>query len=445
MAGGSAETIYFGCGYAELSHWQFVLDTPMEKKVIAIIATLDTKGPEAGFVKARIESAGYGTLILDTGILKRMDPQAPIPEVSADEIAREGGEDRSDLIARSGEKETRNRGIRAMAKGCTKILRRLYDEGRVCAVIGLGGAQGTEIGTSAMRALPIGVPKVMVSTVASGQAPFGMYTGTRDITMMHSVVDILGLNALTRRILANAAGAVVGMADVRLAEDDSRRLRVGITIYGQTTPAALAIKPKLEEKGYEVYAFHSNGTGGKAMEELASEGLLDALFDLSTHELVDEIFGGIHASDHSRLLAGGLKGLPRLVVPGGLDLITLRKPETVPEAYRAQPFVRHNPHITLVRLTKDQMIRVAEVMVERLNQATGPVVVVIPTGGFSFYNRDGLHFRDMEADRAFTQFLRDRLKTNIPVLEINSHVNDPPFVGEILDIFEELVKPYKFP
>jgi uncharacterized protein (UPF0261 family) len=415
----------------------------MQKKVIAIIATLDTKGPEVGFVKAQIESAGYGTLILDTGILRRSDPQTPIPQVSADEIAREGGEDRSDLIARRDEKETRNRSIRAMAKGSAKILRKLYDEGQVCAVIGLGGAQGTEIGTCAMRALPIGVPKVMVSTVASGQAPFGIYTGTRDITIMHSVVDILGLNALTRRILANAAGAVVGMANSQLAEDASRRLRVGITIYGQTTPAALAIKPKLEAKGYEVFAFHSNGTGGKAMEELATEGLLDALFDLSTHELVDEMFGGIHASDSSRLLAGGLKGIPRLVVPGGLDLITLREPETVPEVYRAQPFVRHNPHITLVRLSKEQLLRVAGVVVERLNQAAGPVVVVIPTGGFSFYNRDGLHFRDLEADNAFTQFLRDRLKSEIPVLEINSHVNDPPFIAEVVDIFEELVKPYK--
>jgi uncharacterized protein (UPF0261 family) len=415
----------------------------MQKKAIAIIVTLDTKGPEAGFVKVQIESAGYGTLILDTGILKRSDPQAPIPQVSADEIAREGGEDRSELNARCDEKDTRNRAVRAMAEGSAKILRKLYDEGQVCAVISLGGAQGTEIGTCAMRALPIGVPKVMVSTVASGRAPFGIYTGTRDITIMHSVVDILGLNALTRRILANAAGAVVGMANARLPEDASGRLRVGITIYGQTTPAALAIKPKLEEKGYEVFAFHSNGTGGKAMEELATEGLLDALFDLSTHELADEIFGGIHASDSSRLLAGGLKGLPRLVVPGGLDLITLREPETIPEAYRAQPFVRHNPHITLVRLSKDQMLRVAEVMVERLNRATGPVVVVIPTGGFSFYNRDGLHFRDLEADNAFAHFLRDRLKPEIPVLEIPSHVNDPPFVGEVLNLFEELVRSYK--
>jgi uncharacterized protein (UPF0261 family) len=179
------------------------------------------------------------------------------------------------------------------------------------------------------------------------------------------------------------------------------------------------------------------------MEELAVEGFLDALFDLSTHEITDEIFGGIHASDPSRLLAGGLKGVPRLVVPGGLDLITLREPETVPEIYRNQPFVRHNPHITLVRLTRDQMVQVAEVMAQRLNQATAPVIVAIPAGGYSFYNRDGLHFRDLEADRAFVQTLRTGLKPGIPVTEINSHVNDPPFISEILALFENLVKASK--
>jgi len=411
----------------------------MEKKAIAIIATLDTKGPEAAFVKERIEFSGYETLILDTGILARRDPEAPGPHVSADEIARQGGEDRSDLIAKSAEKDTRNRGIRAMAEGSAKILRRLFDEGRIGAVIGLGGAQGTEISTYAMRALPIGVPKVMVSTVASGQTPFGIYTGTRDITIMHSVVDILGLNSLTRRVLANAAAAIVGMAGAEHLDTVPSRLRVGITLYGQTTPAGLAIKPQLEAKGYEVFAFHSNGTGGKAMEELAVEGLLDALFDLSTHEITDEIFGGIHASDPTRLLAGGLKGVPRLVVPGGLDLITLREPETVPEIYRGQPFVRHNPHITLVRLTRDQMVQVAEVMAQRLNQAAAPVIVAIPAGGYSFYNRDGLHFRDLEADRAFVQTLRTKLKPAIPVTEIQSHVNDPPFISGLLALFEELM------
>lgn len=411
----------------------------MAKKSIAVISTLDTKGPEAGFVKAWIEDAGYGVVLMDTGILDRRDPSAPLPDISADDIAREGGEDRAELVARSAEKETRNRGIKAMCRGSAKILRELYDSGKVCAVIGLGGAQGTEMCTFAMRALPLGVPKVMVSTVASGQAPFGIYTGTRDLTMMHSVVDILGLNSLTRRILANAAGAVVGMADAGSSEEATDQLKVGITIYGQTTPAALAIKPRLEEQGYEVFSFHSNGTGGKAMEELAVEDMLDVIFDLSTHEVTDEMFDGIHAGDSNRLLAGGIKGVPRLVVPGAIDLITLGRPETVPKEYDSQPNVPHNPNITLVRLSKEQMIKVANVMVERLNQAIAPVIVAIPTGGYSFYNKDGLHFRDLEADHAFVQTLKDNLKPEISVLEIDAHVNDQKFIDEILEIFESLL------
>jgi len=412
----------------------------MHEKNIAVISTLDTKGPEAAFVKSRIEAAGYGVILLDTGILDRRDPSTPRPDISADVISREGGEDRAELAARSSERETRNRGIRAMSKGSAKILKQLYDEGRIRGVIGLGGAQGTEICTYAMRALPLGVPKVMVSTVASGQTPFGIYTGTRDLTIMHSVADILGLNSLTRRVLANAAGAVVGMAEAGFEEEVSPSPKVGITIYGQTTPAALVIKPELEARGYEVFAFHCNGTGGRAMEELASEGLLDAIFDLSTHEITDEIFGGIHAGDSNRLLLGGLKGVPRLVAPGGLDLITLGRPETVPEAYQSQPSVRHNPNITLVRLNTEQMIRVAEVMAERLNQALAPVIVAIPKGGFSFYNRDGLHFRDLNADRAFVQTLQTKLKPEIAIHEIDSHVNDQPFITEILAIFEHLMK-----
>jgi uncharacterized protein (UPF0261 family) len=415
----------------------------MEKKAIAIIVTLDTKGPEAAFVETKIEGEGYSTVLLDTGVLAQRDPAGPRPDISADQIAAEGGEDRAELIAKSAEKETRNRGIRAMSRGAARILRQLYDQERICGVIGLGGAQGTEIGTYAMRALPLGVPKMMVSTVASGQTPFGIYTGTRDLTIMHSVVDILGLNSLTRRILSNAVGALVGMVRAGATETASSALKIGMTIYGQTTPAALVIKPQLEALGYEVFTFHCNGTGGRSMEEMAVEGLLDGLFDLSTHEITDEIFGGIHAADADRLLAGGLKGIPRLVVPGGLDIITLRELETVPEIYRGQPYVKHNPHITLVRLNAGQMVKVAEVMVERLNQATAPVIVAIPKGGFSFYNKDGLHFRDVKADEAFTQTLKANLKSEIEICELEGHVNDSVFIESILSKFDTLMQATK--
>ena len=410
----------------------------LQTGAIAIIATLDTKGPEAAFLKARIEAAGHGTLVLDTGILGGRDPLSPVPDFPADEIAKAGGEDRAWLASRASERGIRDRGVRAMAGGSGKILRQLHDAGRISGVIGLGGAQGTEICTAAMRALPLGVPKLMVSTVASGRTPFGIYTGTRDITIMHSVVDILGLNALTRCILGNAAGAVAGMADAASEIEERKLPRVGITLYGQTTPAGLAIKTHLEARGYEVFAFHSNGTGGKAMEELAVEGFLDGLFDLSTHELTDEIFGGIHAGDGQRLVAGGQKGTPRLVVPGGLDVITLGEPHTVPEEYRAQPSVPHNPHITLVRVSARQMTLVAAVMAQRLNEARGPVAVAVPMGGWSYYNREGLIFYDAEANQAFLTALREQLREDIPIHEFNAHVNDPEFVGATVRVFETL-------
>ncbi len=415
------------------------METRNAGQAIALIVTLDTKGPEAGFIKECLERRGYGVVVMDTGILGRQDPEAPTPDIDADRICAAGGEDRASLAARKSERGSRDRGIRAMSRGSARILRELYDRGRICGVLGLGGAQGTEIGTSAMRALPLGVPKVMVSTVASGITPFGIYTGTRDLTIMHSVVDIMGLNSLTRRILANAAGAVCGMAAVEAPAEAGRRLRVGLTLYGQTTPQGMALKPLLEAQGYEVFSFHSNGTGGRAMEEMAGEGFLDALFDLTTHEVTDELFGGIHPADHTRLLDGGLAGLPRLVAPGAADIITLREPETVPQEYRRQPSVPHNPHITLVRITPEQSVRLAKVMAERLNQARGPVAIAVPGGGFSFYNREGMHFRDREADQAWLDTLRAELKPEIAIHEFSEHINDPSLTAKLMELFQGLV------
>lgn len=414
--------------------------TETPEKTVAIVATLDTKGPEAEYLKSCVESTGYGTLVLDTGILSGKDLPSLVPDISADEIAAEGGEERDKLVARSSEKGVRDRGIRAMAKGSAKILRRLYEEGRFRAVVGLGGAQGTEICTAAMRALPLGVPKVMVSTVASGRAPFGIYTGTRDITIMHSVVDILGVNSLTRRILTNAAGAAVGMAEKSLFETKSPQVKVGITIYGTTTPGGLAAKGLLEQRGYEVIAFHPNGTGGLAMEELATEGFLNGLLDLTTHEVTDELFGGIHAGNEERLVVSGQAGVPRLLVPGSADFMTFAELEKVPEAYRDHPFVPHNPHITLVRANADQMARLATVVAERLNRARGPVAVAIPRRGFSFYNREGLIFYDDKANRTYAETLRAKLGSEISLHEFDTHINDPEFAAEIVPIFDNLMK-----
>jgi uncharacterized protein (UPF0261 family) len=413
---------------------------PVRDKAIAIIATLDTKGPEAAYLQSRIEKEGFQTLILNTAILECRDDSVPECQFLPEEVAREGGVDLQELRALCGEKGTRNQGIRAMAEGSARILSRLYREGRFRGVIGVGGAQGTEICTAAMRALPVGVPKVMVSTVASGQTPFGIYVGTRDLTVMHSVVDILGMNSLTRRILANAAGAITGMCGGEPLEEGPSRPRIGMTIYGQTTPAGLALKTALEEKGFEIFAFHANGTGGRAMEEMAVEKTLDGLLDLTSHEITDELLGGIHAGYAGRFSAAGRAGVPRLLVPGAVDVITLAEPETIPEPLKNQPYLPHNPHITLVRTSREQMIRVARVLADRLNQAGGPVTVVLPRGGWSFYNRPGLIFFDPGADRAFVETMKGALISDIPVFELDGHINDPEFAQALIPLFLDLME-----
>lgn len=411
-----------------------------QDKAIALVATLDTKGPETAYLKTRIEQRGFSTLILDTGILEHRDPSAPEAQFLPEAIAAEGGADLKELRLLFSEKGTRNKGIRAMAEGSARLLSRLYGEGRFRGVIGVGGAQGTEICTAAMRALPVGVPKIMVSTVASGKTPFGIYVGTRDLTIMHSVVDILGINFLTRRILANAAGAITGMCDLDPLQEESGRPRIGITIYGQTTPGGMAVRAALEEKGFEVIAFHSNGTGGRAMEEMAVEHFLDGLLDLTPHELTDELFGGIHAGHPERILSAGRAGIPRLLVPGAMEVITMAEPETIPDSFRDHPRLSHNPHITLVRVGRDQMIQLGRVLGERLNQSSGPVIVAIPRGGYSFYNRPGLLFYDPPADRAFVEVLKETLRSDIPVWELEGHINDPEFVQALLPLFLNMME-----
>lgn len=412
----------------------------LSQKAIAVIATMDTKGLESGFLKSCIEDSGYRALILDTGILEYRDDTSPMPDITADEVAREGGESRAELIRLSSEKGVRDRSVRAMARGSARILKRLYEGGAFRGVVGLGGAQGTEICTTAMRALPLGVPKVMVSTVASGQTPFGIYTGTRDLTIMHSVVDILGVNTLTRRILGNAAGAVIGMAETTRSEVEEDRSRIGMTIYGTTTPGGLALKSLLEEMGYEVITFHPNGTGGMAMEELAVEGFLDGLLDLTTHEITDELFGGIHAAGPRRLLASGEMGVPRLLVPGSADFMTFAEREKVPGPYKHHPYVPHNPHITLVRADHKQMDRLAREVAARLNETKGPAAVAIPLRGFSFYNREKLVFFDPQANRTYLNSLKESLTSEIPVYEIDAHVNDMEFAQAAAPIFNDLMK-----
>lgn len=402
-----------------------------DQKAILIIATLDTKGPETQYLKSLIENKGHRTLVMDAGILG----SAPFkPDISRDEVAREGGKTIESLI-RGREK---GKAIQIMAEGSKRMAQKLYKEEKISGVIGLGGAQGTEIGTSAMRALPLGFPKLMVSTVASGFAQFGTYVGTKDLLMMHSVVDILGLNAFSRMILSNAAGAIVGMIEAKEEPKRPEKRQIGMTIYGTTTPGCMVAKAYLESKGFEVVAFHPNGTGGRAMEEMIEEGILSGVLDMTTHELTDELLGGLHRAGPKRLEGAGRKGIPQVVVPGSIDFIVTGPMDTLSQEYRNRKYIAHNPSITLVRATPEEMKAIGKIMASKLNEAKGPTVVMIPLKGFSYPNRKGEALYDEEGNQSFITSLKENLK-GIRVIEVDAHINDPEFANEAAQVMEKLI------
>jgi len=400
-------------------------------KAILIIATLDTKGPETQYLKDLIQRSGFKALVMDTGIL---GAPAFEPNLSRDEVAKAGGTQIEELI-RNREK---GRAIQAMAEGSKKIVQQLYREGKIAGIVGLGGAQGTEIGTSAMRALPVGVPKLMVSTVASGYAQFGTYVGTKDLLMMHSVVDILGLNVFSRTILSNAAGAMMGMVERRAKIEQPEKKQIGMTIYGTTTPGCMVAKAYLESKDLEVVAFHPNGTGGKAMEEMVEEGILNGVLDMTTHELIDELVGGLHRAGPNRLEGAGRKGIPQVVVPGSIDFIVTGPASSLPPEYRKRKYIAHNPSMTLVRTSSEEMKTVGKIMASKLNEARGPTIVMIPLRGFSYPNRKGEALYDEEGNQAFMKTLKRDLK-GVKVIEIDAHINDPEFANEAAQTMEKLL------
>lgn len=400
-------------------------------KSILIVATLDTKGDEVNYLKRLIEEGGHKAVVMDTGILGASPFQ---PDISRTEVAQAAGTHVEELIR----SKDRGRAIQAMAEGSKKVVQQLYKEGKIEGIIGLGGAQGTEIGTAAMRALPIGFPKLMVSTIASGFAQFGTYVGTKDLLMMHSVVDILGLNAYSRCILSNAAGAMVGMVGRGIKIERQEKEQIGMTIYGTTTPGCMVAKAYLESKGFEVVAFHPNGTGGKAMEEMVGEGILNGVLDMTTHELMDELVGGLHRAGPSRLEAAGRKGIPQVVVPGSIDFIICGSEESLPPSYRSRRYIAHNPNMTLVRASCEEMKKVGKIMASKLNQARGPTIVMIPLRGFSYPNRKGESLYDEEGNQAFILSLKENI-AGIQVIEIDAHINDSEFAISAAQAMEKLL------
>lgn len=397
---------------------------------IAVIGTLDTKGPETGFVRDEILKRGQRPLVIDPGILG--EPAIPA-DVTREEVARASGHELRDLIA-SGDRHLCQA---AMIEGLVETVTRLYAEGEVDGVVAVGGAQGTAMATAAMRALPVGIPKVMVSTVACGQTTFGPYVGTKDIAMIHSVADILGLNRVTERILAQAAAAVIAMGSVEVVARVESEL-VAITQAGITTPGVMAIKEQLEGMGFEIIAFHCNGIGGRAMEELIVDGVVKGVIDFSPHEITDLLYGGLMPAMPGRLEAAGQMGIPQIVTPGATDIRLHGRPEDLPEELRSRATVQHTPTHTHVRASAEEMAGVARYTAERLNAGAGARAVLIPLHGFSMLNQEGKVLYDQEANMAYTEAMEQALSPEVELIKVEAHINARSFADATVDTFLRL-------
>jgi len=397
---------------------------------ILVIGTLDTKGPEVGYVRDEVARRGGRPLVIDPGILG--EPAIPT-DVTRQEVARAAGIELAELVAGG----DRQRCQATMIEGLVAVVSRLHAEDRVAGVVGVGGAQGTAMATAAMRALPVGLPKVMVSTVACGQTTFGPYVGTKDVTMIHSVADILGLNRVTRRILAQAAAAVVGMASVEAQAAGEGEL-VAITQAGITTPGVMAVKERLEGLGFEVIAFHCNGIGGQAMEEMVLDGVVKGVIDYSPHEITDLLFGGQMPALPGRLEAPGRMGIPHVVTPGATDIRLHGRPEDLPAELRARANVQHTPTHTHVRSSAGEMVAVARHIAQRLSAGRGPRAVLVPLRGYSMLNREGQILYDEASNRAFLEATREALAPEVELIEVEAHINDRAFADAVVDTFLRL-------
>jgi uncharacterized protein (UPF0261 family) len=390
----------------------------MMTKTVALIGTFDTKGEEFSFLRARIESAGLRTLMIDVGVL---DGSPFAADISRDEVAAAANENLDALRT----DRDRGRSIAAMAVGARAILGRLFDQGAIHGVASLGGSAGTTIATAAMRALPYGFPKLMVSTLASGDVK--PYVGITDICMMPSVLDIAGLNHVSRRIISNAAGAICGMVASETAVAPDEKPAIAATMFGVTTPCVTAARHTLEERGYEVLVFHATGTGGQAMEKLMEDGAFRAVLDITTTELADELVGGVMSAGPHRMEAAGRKGIPQLVCPGAIDMVNFGPEETVPAQFRGRNLYVHNPSVTLMRTTPEECAEIGRITAIKLNRASGPVTVLIPLRGVSAIDKIRGPFYSPEALDAYRHALKLSLSPTIRLVEVDTHINDQEF------------------
>ena len=402
-------------------------------KKICLIGAFDTKAPEYAFVREKILARGHEVLAVNTGVMG--STKLFSVDVEADQVARAGG-GRLDQLR---EKKDRGEAMRVMCEGAPAIAKSLHDEGKIDGIIGMGGTGGTTVVTSAMRALPVGIPKVCVSTAASGDV--AAYVGTKDVTMIPSIVDVAGINRISRIILSRAAAAIGGMVEADIPESQEDKPVITASMFGNTTDCVNACMEKLSERGYEVLVFHATGTGGKTMESLVKEGLVDAVLDITTTEWADTVCGGVFDAGPERLDAAGQLGIPHLIVPGCVDMANFGGMDTVPDKYKRakRTFYEWNPSVTLMRTNKEENEKMGKVFAEKANAAKGPVAFLFPLKGVSILDGDGQPFCDRETDKSMFDAIKSNLKEGITVVEMDNNINDPEFAAKAVDMMLDLI------
>ena len=387
----------------------------MSSPTVVLVGTLDTKGEEYAYLRDRLQDAGVATLLVDVGTQGPPRCRADVPR---EEVAAAGGFDLALLT-------DRGTAVEAMCAAVPRVVRRLFDEGRCQGVLAAGGSGNTAIATAAMRALPVGLPKLVVSTMASGDT--AAYVDISDVTLMPAVTDVAGLNSVSARILGNAAAAMAGMVTAPPVDLGESRPAVAATMFGVTTPAVMAAREELERRGYEVLVFHATGTGGRSMESLVQAGFVTGVLDLTTTELADDLVGGVLSAGPHRLEAAGRQGVPQVVSLGALDMVNFGSRESVPERFAGRNLYVHNPSVTLMRTDPEECRELGRRLGVKLSAATGPVALFLPLRGVSAISGEGGPFFDPDADAALLAGLRETLDRSVEVHEVDAHINDPAF------------------
>lgn len=398
---------------------------------IAIVGTLDSKGLEHAFVAEQIRQLGHEPLLMDVGTLK--EPQVT-PDITRETVLSEAGETLPP-------EEDRGQRIAVMAQALPIYLAKLVDAGKIDGVISLGGGGGTAIATAGMRALPIGFPKLMVSTLASGNTEH--YVGTKDIVMFPSIVDVAGLNPISKKIFTKAAGAICGMVSTKTQNSESDKPIIVASMFGNTTECVNLAKEELEAAGYEVLVFHATGMGGKTMESLIESGMVKGVLDITTTELADELLGGVLSAGPTRLEAAGNSGIPTIVTPGCLDMANFGEPDTLPEKYNGRTTYFHNPQVTLVRTNAAECAQLGKWIAQKVNAYTGPVSVLLPTKAISIISAEGQPFHDPEADSALFTAIRENLNPKVKLLEADTEINSAEFASACAQELLELLNEYQ--